>query len=127
MNLTRGKREAVVVLSTRHLGKKWSKNFNCLTFVREVYREVGVEIPLVYSHTLPPKDFSISVDNLNSWYEGDILFLKRRGYAGERTWTHVGITLPGEKLIHCSEYFGGQVTITPKEEIFSFYHYVLSG
>lgn len=126
MELPEKKCEAIVAFSLDYLGRQWSEDFNCIAFVREIYKMVDIEIPPIHSHILPPRDFNITEENLNSWRAGYILFLKRQKYTGERIWTHVGITLPEEKLIHCSEYFGRQVSITPKKEIFSFYHYVPS-
>lgn len=126
MELPQEKRDVIVALSLGYLGRQWSENFNCIAFVREIYKRVGIQIPLIYSHTLPPREFNITERDLDSWQTGYIVFLKRQKYAGKRTWTHVGITQPEKKLIHCSRYFGKQISITPKREIFSFYHYVPS-
>jgi cell wall-associated NlpC family hydrolase len=126
MELSQEKREAVVAIALEYLDREWGDHFNCITFVREVYRKVCVDVPLIYSHVPPPKECNISADGLDCWHEGLILFLKRKGYTGSRTWTHVGITMPSGRLIHCSDYFGKRVSITQKEEIFTFYQYVPS-
>ena len=126
MELSQEIRDTVCVLSLTYLEKKYPHKFSCLTFVRDVYKEIGIEIPPLWGYATPPRIFNIKQKDLEVWDHGYIVFLKRNEYAGERVWTHVGITLPDHKLIHYSEYFCETVSMTPQKDIFKFYHYVPS-
>ena len=127
MRLLEEVRQSIIALSVDYIGVEWSEEFHCLTFVRDLYKKVSITIPPIYPYALPPQKFNISEEDLDRWEIGYTLFLKRRKYNGKRRkWTHVGLTFPERKIIHCSDYFGGKVCVSPKDEVFSFYQYVPS-
>lgn len=126
MKLNKETRDAVVFVSLKYIGERWTKEFTCIDFVRDVYRKVGIELPLVWGYSVPQKEFNISKKDFISWTYGYIVFLKRKKYSGKRVWTHLAITLPNGRIIHCSERFGGNVSIVTKEEVLSIYQYIPS-
>jgi cell wall-associated NlpC family hydrolase len=126
MKLSKEVRECVSILSLKYLGKKHDSSFSCVDFVRSVYREVDINIPILGPYLPPPVLFNITKEDLSAWEHGYVIFLTRCGYVGKRTWTHLGITLPKGNIIHSSHYFDGEVSVNSQEEIFSFYQYVPS-
>ena len=126
MELSQEIRERIVDISLTFLGVKRTDDFTCITFVREVYKSVGISVPIMARYMSPPQAYNSTYDGFLAWRTGDILFLKRKKYAGDRTWTHVGIMLPEEKFIHSSHYFDGEVSINTRQEILDFYHYAPS-
>lgn len=124
MKLPKEIRDRISSVALSYLERQRSSDFSCIDFVREVYQEVGIPVPKMLKYTPPPEDFNITKEDLDAWEYGYIIFLIKRTYVGERTWTHVAITLPEGKLIDCSD---GHISIDSKEEIFASHHYVPTG
>ena len=99
--------------------------FECVDFVREVYRHVGIEIPLL-PKSAPPAEFNINAEQLAEPPIGYLMFLKNPKDRRLRAWTHVAIILSKETCVHCSYYFGKRVVISTFEEVFQKYEFVES-
>jgi cell wall-associated NlpC family hydrolase len=126
MILTKKKREIIVQTAKKYLDIPYSKTFDCIAFVREVYRAVGIEIPPLTAHTIPAA-LMLSNEDLKKHCVGHLLFLKDRADPRtERTWTHVVIILENNHCIHNSIFYGRKVVITALEEIRKRYEYVLA-
>ncbi len=126
MNLSIDKRNAILSIVKTYVGAPYSKEFDCVAFVRGVYRQVGIEVPKLRSFE-PPKDFNLSKEQLENPPAGHILFLKdREDPRKHRAWTHVVIILDDKNCIHCSLFFGRKVVVTPLVEIYKRYDYAES-
>jgi cell wall-associated NlpC family hydrolase len=124
MILNKKKAKVIVHTAKTYLGLPYSKTFDCVAFVREVYRTVGIEIPPLNPQTLPV-ELLLSNEQLEHHPVGHLLFLKdRQDPRTERTWTHVVIILGNGSCIHNSIFYGRKVIMTPLEEIYKRYAYV---
>ena len=103
----------------REAGKLLGSNdFNCIGFVRFVYRKVGIEIPPILIRTAPPREFNITRDQQHNPPLGHIVFLRNRFSLKEyRKWTHVVISLGDDNCIHCSCFYGMIVIISSLNQI----------
>lgn len=127
MELNNYQTKRVVSKSLSYLGNPWTKNeFTCVDFVRNVYREVDIDIPLL-GIDFPPKDLNISMEQIGNPPAGHLMFLKnRKTLRQDRAWTHVVIVISQNYCIHCSLLLGGTVMISSFEEIFARYDFVES-
>ncbi len=122
MILTARLAEAVVTTSKRHLGREFVyEKFNCVHFIRSVYEEVGIALPLLDRFGYPPSSFHLSDTELVTMPLGHSLFLKRRLSQVRRFWTHVALIVSAGEVIHCSRHFGKMVTITPIDKLWEIY------
>lgn len=102
-------------------GKKLEKDFKCDDFVKSIYEEVGV------NHRFSDHPILSVADISQKKFEGHLFFLKHKKYIQELyRFSHVGIILQNNYLLHYSRYFGKlnirQVCITPLSEIFEVYN-----
>lgn len=125
MNLTLKQQTQVVKTALTYLGTPYEKNFTCADFVRAVYREIEIEIPILSTAPVP-QWMNITRDELEGLPVGHLMFLRHKKNQGPRSWTHVVITLPERKCIHCSYFFGGKVVISSLVEIFEVYDFAPS-
>ena len=110
--LTVEEAERIEGFALSYLGCKYEAGiFNCKDFVQAVYRDVGI--------AYPPLSLNVSKDELLNPPIGHVLFLKHK--ESTRQVSHVGIVISGRRCIHNSRYFGGQVVVTPLEELFKIY------
>lgn len=103
----------IITTARRYLGSPYQDDFTCLDFVRTVYAKHGF--------TVPPIELNLQAKDLENPPIGFVLYLRRRGYSGDRRWTHVTIVVSATECIHCSHYFGDKVVITPLKDVLSFY------
>jgi len=94
------------------LGTPYARDFNCMTFVRAVYRAVGL--------TLPPMALNVTTADLVNPPIGYVLYVQHK-QAPRRGYSHVVIILPRRRCIHCSYYFGRKVVITDLDELMALY------
>ncbi len=112
--LSQDKQRDIVTEALRHLGREYDRvHFNCLTFVRLVYENVGLK--------LPPLRLNILPSQLTNPPVGFMLYLKHKTASKDRRFTHVAIVLDNCTCIHCSKFFGNAVVITEYEKLFEMY------
>jgi len=122
MFLSKDLSELIVTISFRYLGRPFDwDTFNCVHFVRKVYGEVGISLPLLVRGNLPPPDFHLSMYEFALMPIGHSVFFKRRASKLERYWTHVAIVVGPDKLIHCTRNLGSGVIISSKSEFMEIY------
>lgn len=105
--------KAVEDVALIYLGTPYTDTFNCLDFVRAVYKRVGL--------TTPPSNLNVIHDQLSSPPIGYVIFLRHKQATAERKVTHVGIVISGRRVVHCSFYFGRRVVITDLDELLKMY------
>ncbi|MDO8469535.1 MAG: hypothetical protein Q7S84_00760 [bacterium] len=111
--LTEETRRQIEAEATRHLGTPYTRDFNCMTFVRTMYRAVEL--------TLPPVAANVRFMELADPPIGHILYLRHKESSVRRSYTHAAIILPGRRCIHCSYYFGGKVVVSELDELLKTY------
>ncbi len=114
--------QRIATVAYQYLGRPYDfKTFDCVHFVIDVYRDVGITIPVFGGKGFPPRDFHLSVDEFTRMPLGRIAFFKRKLNTNGRIWTHAAIIVSPYELIHCSKHFGGVVTVTEKTEFMEIY------
>lgn len=99
-------------------------NFDCVRFIIQVYKEVGINIPIFGGAGFPPAEFHLSEEEFAQKPIGHSVFFRRRANTTDRIWTHMVLILSSDELIHCSSRFGGKVVITPWADLFKLYSHV---
>lgn len=118
MILTEAEIKKIILVAFSYLGHKYENGFDCIGFVRSVYRHIGIDVPLISGTIPPPKEFNITEDQLCNPPIGHTIFLKDRyDPRKERVWTHVVIVLPNSQCIHSSIFYGEKVSISDLREI----------
>ena len=74
MKLSKEIRDTVSLLSLRYHGIKHSTAFTCIMFIREVYKEIGVDVPIIGQYIPPPMGFNITKEDLCTLECGYIVF-----------------------------------------------------
>ncbi|MBI2278937.1 MAG: C40 family peptidase [Candidatus Brennerbacteria bacterium] len=126
MELTKDQAKEVIETALSYVGHPYdSKEFNCVGFVRTVYRTIGIKISPLKS-CAPPAELNLSAEQAKDLPVGHLMFLKDRDDPRkERSWTHVVIILTKETCIHCSLFFGRKVTISSFAEMYCKYDVVI--
>ena len=101
------------------------ERFNCVHFVRKVYKTVGVTLPLLCGHDFPPKEFHLTEQEFNLMPVGHSVFFRRKLSPSNRVWTHVAIIISDSQLIHCTRHCGMGVVCTEKKEFLEIYSLVV--
>lgn len=107
--------EEIIRIGKKYLNKPYDReNFNCWHFVKAVYDEADIQIPMLH-------EFSNKISEENIGY---VIYLnhKEKKEDDHRKWTHCGILLPENYFLHCSEYIENKVTVTPLSEILNIYN-----
>jgi cell wall-associated NlpC family hydrolase len=126
MELTEEQVEKVIDIAFSQLGS-YRPGKQCLGFVRDVYQEIGINIPPIWGHSNPPDGINLKKEELETFPPGRILFLRNKTTTSGRVWTHVALTLPGLKVIHHSiKLHGGTVVVSDLEQVFQYYDFVES-
>src|ERR1035437_2304024 len=116
----------IVSVALKYVGRSFDyEKFNCVHFVRVVYSNAGIELPLIRRDDYPPTDFHLSADKFDSMPIGHSVFLKRKTSLSTRPWTHIAIIISSYELIHCSRHCGKGVVITSKIVFMETYALVL--
>ena len=127
MNLPHSTSKRVVETALSFLGLPYSENFRCLDFVRTVFRQMNMNIPILHPNLSPPSDWNISETDINNPPPGHIMFLiDPNDSRKERAWTHAVIIVNPKDCIHCSIFFGREVIISPLDKIFEKYKFAPS-
>ena len=122
MFLSKDLSDRIVSSSYRHLGRPFDyETFNCVHFVREVYFEVGINLPLLIRNGLPPAKFHLSNEEFAQMPIGHIVFFKRKNRNSERFWTHVAIIVEPKTLIHCTRNVSRGVVLTSLPDFMEVY------
>lgn len=122
MILSKDQSSCIVEIAYSYLGYPFDwKTFNCMHFVRKVYREVGIELPLIYKKIPLPFEFQLSESEFCLMPIGHIVFFKRRGSEADRLWTHVAIIANLTELIHCTRHLGNGVVVTSRDRFLNVY------
>ena len=127
MILTPDLRQSIIATARSYIGTPKSPAFNCVDFVRKVLATNGIVLPLINPYTQPPIEWGIKDLSLCNDAFGEIIFLKRILSQSDRPWTHVALVVSQSECIHCSSYFGRQVSKTSFEDLFTVYRFVPSG
>ena len=116
----------IIAVTQKYVGRffDWD-TFNCVHFVREVYREVGIELPRLVRGKLPPQDFHLSKERFESMPLGHSVFFRRRTSISDRSWTHVAIIAGRDQLVHCTRHLGNGVSISSTLEFLNVYELAL--
>ena len=118
MIVTETQTKKIISVALSYLGHKYEHGFDCIGFVRNVYKHAGIDIPLISGTTFPPEEFNIMEDQLSNPPIGHLIFLKDRyDPRKERVWTHVVLTLSENECIHSSIFYGEKVSISNLQEI----------
>lgn len=125
MSLTYPQSRRVVEVALACVGRNHEPGFGCVDFVRHVYLQIGIKIPLLSPET-PPREYNITRSMLNNPPNGAIVFLKDPTDLRLREWTHVAIALPEKKIIHNSIFFGRRVTVLTLAEVLTVYEFAPS-
>jgi len=126
MNISKKQAERVVHVANSYVNTPYSNNFRCVDFVRRVYTEVGIVIPLLKNQP-PPIELNIKIEELDNPPVGHLMFLRDRSDPRKyRIWTHVVIISENNTCIHCSIFYGNKVTVTKLPDIFQRYEFVSS-
>lgn len=111
----------IVTSAKRFIDRAYDgRNFNCVHFVREVYAEVGIVLPMINPHGYPPNNFHLSEIEFAMMPMGHCVFFKKIISRLPRIWTHVAIVASSDSLIHCS-WRAGKVVITSQTEFLDVY------
>jgi|GEM_PF-1966257 len=122
MYLSKNQSDQIIDVAYSYLGKPFDfEKFNCVHFVREVYFKVGINLPLLVRKYLPPADFHLSSVEFALMPVGHTVFFKRKESKLDRSWTHVGIIVGPDKLIHCTRNLGDGVVVTEKSQLMEVY------
>lgn len=122
MNLSSHQQAIIVATAQNYIGRSFNySKFNCVHFVREVYRTAGITLPILSPTDYPPLDFYLSENELALMPIGHAVFFKRRAAATRRIWTHIAIVYSTNEFIHCSRYVGYGVGTVTVEQMFSIY------
>ncbi len=125
MNLTPDLSNLIITTAYKYLGYPYNrKEFNCVHFVRRTYESLGIYIPSLSGSHHPPSEYHLSADEFDRMPIGHCVFFKRLQSRSERIWTHVAIVISPDELIHCSEFLGSRVVVTPVTDFLSFYELV---
>lgn len=116
MDLTKNLSSRVVSVACSHIGREFCyESYNCVHFVRDVYAEVGIVLPLLKRYWPPPKEFHLNSIEFERMPLGHSVFFKRKkSKFVERSWTHVAIIIGESELIHCTRNMGMGVVITSR-------------
>ncbi|MDB4983931.1 MAG: hypothetical protein JWM20_110 [Patescibacteria group bacterium] len=127
LNLSKHDRDIVIETAMSYLEHPYSKEiFNCVTFVRAVYKSADIDIPLLNPGP-PAFELNISRWQCDDPPVGHMIFLKDPlDPRKERAWTHIVIALENKTCIHCSLFFGRKVVISTLDEIFARYEFAES-
>lgn len=118
MLLSKKQKREIIKTAISYIGKPYSKEFDCIQFVRVVYEFVGIHIPKIPKLGSPPSEFNICKKQLNDIPVGHIVFLRdRHDPRKERSWTHVVIALNNRFCIHNSVFYGSKVVVSDFEKI----------
>ena len=118
MRLSRKQKRKITNIARMFLGRPYGEEFDCIEFIRAVYRSADVHIPKISPLAAPPYEFNIRKEELKNAPEGNIIFLKDRyDPRKERKWTHAVIALRHGQCIHNSIFYGSKVTISDIETI----------
>lgn len=118
MRLSGKQKRKIMNIARMFVGRPYSKEFDCIGFIRAVYTSADIHIPKISPLAAPPYEFNIRKEELKNVSEGSIIFLKDRyDPRKERKWTHVIIALRHGRCIHNSIFYGSKVTISDIETI----------
>ena len=119
--------ERIILAAYQYLDHSFDyETFNCIHFVIKVYRDAGIELPLLVRGDYPPPDFHLAPDKFAVMPIGHSVFLKRKANLFDRVWTHAAIIVSSDSLIHCSRHFGHKVAVTEKSELLNIYDLAVS-
>lgn len=126
MQLTSDQVSKITKSALSYLDRPYFKDWRCVDFVRAVYQNAGINIPLLMDYA-PPPEFNISSEQLNEPPTGYLMFLRDRNDPRKsRVWTHVVIVLTPATCIHCSIFYGNKVVISSFDDIFLRYDFAES-
>jgi cell wall-associated NlpC family hydrolase len=115
----------IITCARTYLGKPFDyERFNCVHFVRSVYRDAGIEIPLLPRDGFLPDEFNLTRDEFADMPLGHTAFFKRKATTSARSWSHMAIIVSSTELIHCTRHVGRGVVITPVAEFIEIYNLV---
>ncbi len=125
MILSENVSHCIVTTAHQYIDRAYDyKTFDCVHFIVNVYHDVGIMIPRFGSVGHPPPDLNLSSDAFEEMPVGQTVFFKRKLSTSSRIWTHMAIIASSNELIHCSQHFGGKVTLTPKHEFMEIYAHI---
>lgn len=120
MKLTFGEKSVIIKAAVERLGKQRDSNYCCVGFVREVYGIANIYVGLLWGME-NPVELNIHPSLKANPPVGHLMFLRWKKARNERVWTHVVIVFPFDRVIHCSEFWGNKVVVTPMEKIWKTY------
>ncbi|MBX4210840.1 C40 family peptidase [Candidatus Parcubacteria bacterium] len=113
MILTEILSQEIVTAARSYLGKPFDwDTFNCVHFIRMVYRDVGIVFPVLKRYDYPPAEFHLSAEAFSKMPIGHSVFFKRKAKSTARFWSHVAIIIGEDTLIHNTRHLGQGVSIT---------------
>jgi hypothetical protein len=120
--ITEDQKTMIVGLGCSRVGKRYVKGYKCHDFIRTIFHEVGMSTNFFDYPMLPYEEI---------WEEkavGSLLFLHRKETKVSKKITHIGIILPGHKLLHYSRWMGVEIVFevlcSSFEEVFRVYDFV---
>ena len=121
LEITENQIKQIQEIGLQKIGFNLGEGYDCISFVREIYNQVGLKIDLKNHPKLSYEDL----------YEqksiGHLCFLKHKIF-GKKRMNHTGIILPEQKILHYSSHFHGKgkykVYLSSYEEVFKKYNYV---
>jgi cell wall-associated NlpC family hydrolase len=126
LKLTTTQRETVLIVALSQLGRNRTEGFKCIDFVRNVYASIGIIVPFPLIGWMSPLiGLNITLDQLSDPPEGELIFFRRKNDQRKRKWTHVGITLPEKRVVHCSQFLGEKVVVSDLTDLLEDYDFVL--
>lgn len=112
----------IIHAARRYIGKSYNfKTFDCIHFILNVYRGVGIQVDRFGGQGYPPENLHLNDIDFDKMPLGHSVFFKRKASMKDRLWTHAAIIISPHELIHCSRHFGNQVIITPKIDFMETY------
>ena len=118
MRLNEKQKREILNAAHAFLGSPYGSEFDCIGFIRAVYKSADIDIPKIFPLEAPSYEFNISKEELGGAPEGSIIFLKDRyDPRHERKWTHAVIALCGGQCIHNSVFYGLRVTVSDMKTI----------
>ncbi|OGI76343.1 hypothetical protein A3C57_01015 [Candidatus Nomurabacteria bacterium RIFCSPHIGHO2_02_FULL_33_12] len=123
LNILLSEKKELIKIGTSLVKQKYGNIYDCSSFVRGIYQQVGLNSDFNNQPILSLEDI-FKEENI-----GYLCFLKNKKYIQNLyRFSHIGIIFPEQNLLHYTRYFGEpnvrEVHLTPILKILEVYNFV---